>query len=291
MQNGISSHNSRSVNSVDTVVECNTTWLIAHSKALLIQVLSIEFVWGISLQIMLCSSIQTTDTKYRNYFREWTMVTYVLSIRWTPLWKAIPRELFRRPWHCSSRFWAMNLSPESFSSSCWAARHKLIKTIFRTYYNTCTFIFLKTEAMSEHYWMVEHFRSKTDVQLTCFISTRVFFLFFVPRNSTYWIQQCKWIMQRTYQSRLFFILSFFKTCSNTVQKEMLNAKNQSSWKWMLCSDLSFGSWSLSLWINNPWRRHFDSDRLSKCIIVLRYTFIIWYFVQHAKNPTLHYHKN
>lgn len=45
-------------------MERNTTWLVAHSKALLIQVLSIEFVWGVSLQIMLSSSIQTTDIKY-----------------------------------------------------------------------------------------------------------------------------------------------------------------------------------------------------------------------------------
>ena len=165
--------------------------------------------------------------------------THVLSILWTPLWNAIPRDWLRIPKHCSSKFWALNLSEESLSRSCCAALFRLqIQNIGTTsesgqwlltccqfgephcgrqspencfeghgiarpdsgqwicprnpflahaelpdisYWKpfleliTCTFIFLKTEAMSEHYWMVEHFRSKTDVQLTCFISTRVFF--------------------------------------------------------------------------------------------------------------------
>lgn len=127
-KNGSPTHNSRSVDSMHTIVERNTTRLVAQSKALRIQVLSNEFVGRVSFQIVLSCSIQTTDINGR-LFRTWTLATYVLSTLWTPLWKAIPRELFLRPWHISSRLWATNLSPASFSSSCWAARHKLMEIV------------------------------------------------------------------------------------------------------------------------------------------------------------------
>lgn len=51
--------------------------------------------------------------------------THVLSILWTPLWNAIPRDWLRIPKHCSSKFWALNLSEESLSKSCWAALFRL----------------------------------------------------------------------------------------------------------------------------------------------------------------------
>ena len=69
-------------------------------------------------------------TQNKNATREWEgdrqhTRSHVLSMRCTPLWKAIPREALRKPWQFSSRFWAPNLSPLSFSSSCWAARFRL----------------------------------------------------------------------------------------------------------------------------------------------------------------------
>lgn len=51
--------------------------------------------------------------------------THVLSTLWTPLWNAIPRDWLRIPKHCSSKFWALNLSEESLSKSCWAALFRL----------------------------------------------------------------------------------------------------------------------------------------------------------------------
>ena len=53
--------------------------------------------------------------------------TYVLSILWTPLWNAMPREEFLMPWQVVSRLSATCLSMESFSSSCCPALFSLVE--------------------------------------------------------------------------------------------------------------------------------------------------------------------